>query len=222
MPAQPEVLSQVVKSSQLGAIMKTPDTTPYLTDPSGEKHLLEGTSSVIGRAVDCDIVITSKRVSRENTEIRREGRKLVLEDLNSANGTLLNEERILAAATLRDGDVISIGGVRFTFHDPDTTIRDDPFPELEIDEVAAVVRVNRKSVELSPKEYDLIVYLNKRNGEVCSKDEIGEAIWPEYQGGVYDYQIENLVRRLRTKLEPDPGAPMLLVTVRGRGYKLVS
>ena len=84
------------------------------------------------------------------------------------------------------------------------------------------VRVNRKPIELSPKEYDLIVYLHKRKGEVCSKDEIGEAIWPEYQGSVFDYQIENLMRRLRTKLEPDSNQPQLLVTVRGRGYKLVS
>jgi len=202
--------------------MKPTELTPYLTDPSGEKHWLKGEASTIGRAVDCDIVITSKRVSREHAEIRREGRKLVIEDLNSANGTLLNDERVSGPAALRDGDVISIGGIRFTFHDPDTTVRDNPFPELDIDEAAAVVRVNRKVVELSPKEYDLLVYLHSRKGEVCSKDEIGDAIWPEYQGGVFDYQIENLVRRLRTKLEPDPALPLLLITVRGRGYKLVS
>ncbi|MCB9136654.1 MAG: winged helix-turn-helix domain-containing protein [Anaerolineales bacterium] len=202
--------------------MNPTQNTPYLTDPSGEKHWLKGEASTIGRAVDCDIVITSPRVSREHAEIRREGRKLVLEDLNSANGTLLNEARVSEPATLRDGDVISIGGIRFTFYDPDTTVRDNPFPELDIDQAAAVVRVDRKIVELSPKEFDLLVYLHKRKGEVCSKDEIGEAIWPEYQGGVYDYQIENLMRRLRTKLEPDPNIPQMLITVRGRGYKLVS
>lgn len=201
--------------------MNVPNT-PYLTDPSGEKHWLKGEASTLGRAVDCEIVITSPRVSREHAEIRREGRKWMLEDLNSANGTLLNEERILGSATLRDGDMLSIGGIRFTFHDPDTTVRDNPFPELDIDEAAAVVRVNRKAIELSPKEYDLLVYLHKRKGEVCSKDEIGMAIWPEYRDGVFDYQIENLMRRLRTKLEPDPNEPLLLVTVRGRGYKLVS
>ena len=41
----------------------------------------------------CDIVITSKRVSREHTRLQREGRKVVVEDLNSTNGTYLNGER---------------------------------------------------------------------------------------------------------------------------------
>ncbi len=68
----------------------------------------------------------------------------------------------------------------------------------------------------------MLVYLHQRVGEVCSKDEIGQAVWPEYHEGVYDYQIENLVRRLRLKLESTPATPQLLLTVRGRGYKLVS
>jgi DNA-binding response OmpR family regulator len=38
---------------------------------------------------------------------------------------------------------------------------------------------------------------------------------------VYDYQIENLMRRLRTKLEPAPAHPQLLITLRGLGYKLI-
>jgi DNA-binding response OmpR family regulator len=56
---------------------------------------------------------------------------------------------------------------------------------------------------------------------VCSKDEIGRAVWAEYQEGIFDYQIENLVRRLRTKIEDDADAPQLLLTLRGLGYKLV-
>ena len=38
---------------------------------------------------------------------------------------------------------------------------------------------------------------------------------------LYDYQVENLIRRLRAKLEPDPANPQLLLTMRGLGYKLV-
>jgi DNA-binding response OmpR family regulator len=76
-------------------------------------------------------------------------------------------------------------------------------------------------VALAPKEFSLLAFLYEQEGLVCSKDEIGLAVWPEYQEGVYDYQIENLVRRLRAKLEPDAGEPQLLLTVRGRGYKLI-
>ena len=146
----------------------------------------------------------------------------MLEDRNSANGTFLNGERVLARIELRDGDQISIGGVILTYHDPDTTFRDDPFPELEVDQGAGVVRLNRKVIALSPKEFNLLVYLHDHSGKVCSKDEISQKVWPEYQEAVYDYQIENLVRRLRTKIELDPNNPQLLLTVRGLGYKLLS
>jgi DNA-binding response OmpR family regulator len=57
---------------------------------------------------------------------------------------------------------------------------------------------------------------------VCSKDDIARAVWPEYEDDVYDYQVENLVRRLRTKIEPDPTDPQMIQTVRGLGYKLVA
>jgi DNA-binding response OmpR family regulator len=171
--------------------------------------------------VQNDIVITSKRVSREHACIQREGWRLILEDLGSTNGTFLNDERLLAPAQLRDGDRIEIGDVTFVFHDPDITSCDTPFPELEVDVAAGVVRLDRRAVDLSPKEFGLLAYLYQNRSQVCSKDDIGQAVWPEYHEGVYDYQVENLVRRLRAKLEPDPGEPQLLLTVRGLGYKLV-
>jgi DNA-binding response OmpR family regulator len=117
--------------------------------------------------------------------------------------------------------LVVVGEVVFTFHDPDTTTRENPFPELEINAAAGVVRVDRRAAELSPKEFALLVYLHEQKGRVCTKDEIGRAVWVEYQSGVFDYQIENLVRRLRTKIEADPANPQLLLTVRGLGYKLV-
>jgi pSer/pThr/pTyr-binding forkhead associated (FHA) protein len=202
--------------------MTLTDPIPYLTDPNDQEHRLLDPFIEIGRAVDNDIVITSKRVSREHAFIQKEGRKWMLEDRNSANGTFLNGDQILTPVELRDGDQISIGGIILTFHDPDTTFRDDPFPELEVDRAAGVVRLNRKVITLSPKEFTLLVYLEQHSGEVCSKDEISLAVWPEYQEAVYDYQIENLVRRLRTKIELDSNNPQLLITIRGLGYKLVS
>lgn len=195
---------------------------PYITDPTGQEHFLTGETITIGRALDNDIVITSKRVSREHACLRRDGRHVFIEDMESANGVFLNDERVLASKELRDGDRIQVGDIDFYFHDPETTIREDPFPELEIDLAGGVVRINRQIVTLSPKEFTLLAFMNKTPGRICTKDQIGEAVWPEYSESVYDYQIENLVRRLRTKLEPDPNNPLLLLTVRGMGYKLVS
>ena len=201
--------------------MTASEQVPCLTDPTGQEHPLTGDVITIGRAIENDVVITSKRVSREHVRVRREGWRAILEDLGSTNGTFLNNERVLTPMELHDGDCITIGDVTLTFHDPDITYRDTPFPELELDLAAGVVRVDRHLVELAPKEFALLGYLYERAGQVCSKDAIGDAVWPEYHEGVYDYQVENLIRRLRAKLEPDSANPQLLLTVRGLGYKLV-
>ena len=202
--------------------MTTTKQGPFLTDPTGREHPLTDSTVTIGRAIENDIVITSKRVSREHARVRREGWRAILEDLNSTNGTYLNDERVLSPLELHDEDRITVGDVTLLFHDPDITYYDTPFPELEVDVAAAVVRVDRRLVELSAKEFTLLAYLYELRGQVCSKDDIGNAVWPEDQGVVYDYQVENLVRRLRTKLEPDPANPQLLLTVRGLSYKLIT
>ena len=206
--------------------------TPYLRDPSRKEHFLQQPVTRLGRAVENEIVIVSQRASREHAHIRRDGRRVFLVDLGSTNGTFLNGERVLGSMQLRDGDQISIGEVTFTFHDPDTTTRETPFPELEVNVEAGVVRVNRHAIQLSPKEFALLAYLYENRGKICSKDEIGRTVWSEYkqstpqsgsvdQVGIYDYQIENLIRRLRTKIESDANTPVLLITVRGLGYKLL-
>lgn len=194
---------------------------PFLTDPTGREHLLNGETTIIGRALENDIVITSKRVSREHARLQRDGWRVVLEDLESTNGTFLNDERVLESIALHDGDCIKIGDVALTFHDPDITYRDTLFPTLEVDVAAGVVRLDRRVVTLSSKEFTLLAHLYEHSGQVCSKDDIAAAVWPEYHADVYDYQVENLMRRLRTKLEPDPANPQVLLTIRGLGYKLV-
>jgi DNA-binding response OmpR family regulator len=202
--------------------------TPYLCDPSKHEHSLEQAITHLGRGVENEIVIVSKRASREHAHIRRDGRRIFLDDLGSTNGTFLNGERVLGSVQLRDGDQIAIGEILFIFHDPDTTTRETPFPELEVNVDSGVVRLNRRAIQLSPKEFSLLVYLYENRGRVCSKDEIGRTVWSEYkqsspvdQSGIYDYQIENLIRRLRTKIEDDANVPVLLITVRGLGYKLL-
>lgn len=202
--------------------MATTAAVPFFRDPTGREHFLTSDPVIIGRAVENDIVVTSRRVSREHARVERQGQRIVLVDLGSTNGTFLNDERVLAPVELRDGDNVSIGDVVLAFHDPESTFLETPFPELEVDVGAGLVRVDRRVISLSPKEFALLSYLHEHRSQVCSKDDIGAAVWPEYHEGVYDYQIENLVRRLRSRIESDPASPQLLLTVRGRGYKLVA
>ena len=195
--------------------------TPYLIDQAGRRLSLAGPVTVLGRSPRCDIVIPDRRVSRRHAEIHWDGESTTLHDPHSANGTFLNGRRITAPQTLQDGDEITIADVTFTFRDPEATLRLGEFPLLVVDRDSGEVWVDRMPISLSPKEQALFDLLYQNAGRVYSKAEIAAAVWPEYQAEVYDYQVESLVKRLREKLEPDPRHPVLLLTRRGRGYKLV-
>jgi two-component system response regulator RegX3 len=64
--------------------------------------------------------------------------------------------------------------------------------------------------------------LYERKGYLCDRYYLVESVWGEsYIGQVDDARIEKLISRLRAKIEPEPTDPRYLLTVRGRGYKLV-
>ncbi|MBI2514348.1 MAG: FHA domain-containing protein [Opitutae bacterium] len=65
---------------------------------------------VIGRAADCDLTLSSPRVSRRHCEVTMLRGVAWVSDLGSANGTFHNSRRLGAPAPLRDGDVIEVGG----------------------------------------------------------------------------------------------------------------
>ncbi|MBI4302479.1 MAG: winged helix-turn-helix transcriptional regulator, partial [Chloroflexi bacterium] len=91
---------------------------------------------------------------------------------------------------------------------------------LSINPARATVSVNGQPIHLTVKEFQALSYLHSRDGALCTKDELAQHVWPEYEGAVDDYNIEQLVSRLRRKLEPDPQRPRFLLTVRGLGYRL--
>jgi len=194
---------------------------PSLLDPLGRVIPLATPTTALGRAADCHVVIPDRRASRRHAEICRQDEGCILRDLGSTNGTWLNGQRLSDDALLRDGDVIEIAGASFTFRDPDATLETSRLPRLVVDEQAGHIWVDRRSVRLSPKQHALFSLLWSQRGRVFSNDEIARAVWPECRGEIYDYQIESMVKRLRAKLEPDPAQPALLLTVRGRGYRLV-
>jgi DNA-binding winged helix-turn-helix (wHTH) protein len=75
--------------------------------------------------------------------------------------------------------------------------------------------------QLTAKENLLLSYLLAHPDEVCEKDDLVRAVWPEdviFTQGVRDDSLAQLVRRLRVKIEPDPSAPTHIQTVPGRGY----
>lgn len=76
---------------------------------------------------------------------------------------------------------------------------------------------------LTDLEYRLLLLLYGRLDKICDKYQIVKSVWGEsYMDQVDDARIEKLVSRLRAKLERDPSNPKYLITMRGRGYKLLS
>lgn len=93
---------------------------------------------------------------------------------------------------------------------------------LWLDEGAAVVWVENRCIsDLSPLEFELLRLLHRRLNQVCSRDEISAVLYPDEQDSGSDNRIDSLVRHLRRAIEPAPDHPRYLLTVRGRGYKLV-
>ena len=81
----------------------------------------------------------------------------------------------------------------------------------------------RQTPTLTELEYRLLLLLYGRLNKICDKYQIVEAVWgEEYIDQVDDARIDKLLSRLRAKVEPEPRNPRYIVTVRGRGYKLVT
>jgi hypothetical protein len=80
----------------------------------GMRTPIEGAVVQIGRAPGCDIVLDDRNVSRRHAEVRRRGPVVVLIDLDSTNGTIVNGRRV-REHPLADGDRITLGNSRLTF-----------------------------------------------------------------------------------------------------------
>ena len=76
---------------------------------------------------------------------------------------------------------------------------------------------------LTNLEYKLLCCLYDNANRICDKYEIVKAVWSgDYIAQVDDSRIAKLVSRLRKRVEPDPAHPRYIVTVHGRGYRLVT
>jgi DNA-binding response OmpR family regulator len=93
--------------------------------------------------------------------------------------------------------------------------------DIEIDPAAHTVVIGDKSVELTPREFDLLYALALNAGQVLSVDDLLARIWgAEFVGQPQVVYVH--IRWLREKIEADPNHPERIVTVRGVGYKLES
>ena len=89
------------------------------------------TEITIGRAVDCQWVIPSGAVSRRHAVLRRRGAELVVEDLGSSNGTMVNGQRLTGPRALRDQDKLQLGAVEIRVVIPEPPMQSDATVALD-------------------------------------------------------------------------------------------
>jgi two-component system, OmpR family, response regulator len=91
--------------------------------------------------------------------------------------------------------------------------------DIEIDMARHRASKGTATLELTPKEFDLLAFLARNRDIVFSRDQLLEKVWGyEYTGDTRTVDVH--VRWLRLKIEVDPHNPRRLITIRGTGYKL--
>jgi DNA-binding response OmpR family regulator len=91
--------------------------------------------------------------------------------------------------------------------------------ELTVDLARRQVIRSGKTIEMKPKEFDLLAFLAQHPQQVFSRDVLLDRVWGyDFVGGTRTVDVH--VRWLRSKLEHDPSNPHLIQTVYGVGYKL--
>ena len=92
------------------------------------------------------------------------------------------------------------------------------FGNLLIRQQSRDIVINGKTMSLTAKEFDLLLYLASFPGEVFSREKLLNAVWG-YQHSGYEHTVNSHINRLRAKLEEDPSKPKHVLTVWGIGYK---
>lgn len=197
---------------------------------------------IIGRGEDCDIVIPERQVSRQHIRIYHEADTWIIQDLESRNGTWVNEHKLIGEQRLYDDDEINLalaikikfigsGATAPNLIDAPDFIGKEKATEtsiglggrLQIDPDARRIFINNAEIDppLSPPQYRLLELLYNNVGRICTREAVIEAVWPDVIGeGVSEQAIDALVRRLRDRLgEVDPEW-QYIVTVRGHGFRL--
>ena len=78
-----------------------------------------------------------------------------------------------------------------------------------------------EEIDLTPKEFDLLVFLSTHPRQVFTRSQLLDRVWNCSSEWLGEATVTEHVHRLRLKLEPDPALPRLLRTVRGVGYQLM-
>ena len=92
------------------------------------------------------------------------------------------------------------------------------FGELVVDLEKRKVLLRNETLELTTKEFELLVLFAENPGRAYSRQELLDLVWG-YQYGGYSHTVNSHINRLRNKIEVDPASPRYIKTVWGHGYR---
>jgi hypothetical protein len=211
-------------------------------DDIGKLFTIVQKSTLIGRIAPDNnphIILRDDYVSRQHAEICYIQGCYMLRDMGSVNGTEIDGQRLepdkqyplMNNSRIGLGIVLGESRVVLRFKESHATVRapldetegGDLSARLKIDEKRKDVWIDNEVITLSKNEYALILLLYHKAGEICSKDEVISAIWPGVNdpGVISDATIDQLIYRLRKKIEPDPAHPIYVVSKKGFGCMLI-
>lgn len=92
---------------------------------------------------------------------------------------------------------------------------------LRITLAERAVALNGMPVELTAKEFDLLVHFARNPGRVFTRGQLLDSVWGYHHDG-YEHTVNSHINRLRAKIETDPKQPEFILTVWGVGYKFAA
>jgi len=95
------------------------------------------------------------------------------------------------------------------------------FDQFEVDISAAELRRNGRKIPIQDKPLRLLAYLSERSGQVVSRTEIQEHLWPPDTTVVFEDGLNTAVKKLREALNDNSDNPRYIETVRRRGYRFL-
>jgi len=96
------------------------------------------------------------------------------------------------------------------------------FEEYELDFVREELRKHGFVVKLQPQPFKILAYLASRPGELVTRQEIRDHVWPGDTFVDFDLAINQSIKQIRAALNDDPETPRIIATVPRRGYRFVS
>ena len=92
--------------------------------------------------------------------------------------------------------------------------------DLIIDPHRRAVNLSNRTIDLTAKEFDLLLHFARHAGRVFTRSQLLDEVWGYSHDG-YEHTVNSHINRLRAKIEANPAQPGYILTVWGVGYKFV-